>query len=83
MRVEIIGHANQVANNLGLGFLGKARENSLGIEMTHAGLAVEQQNTIKSVPAYQIWAARNRSQMHCERLLISVFIGVHRRLCSE
>ena len=65
MRVEIIGRANQMANNLGLVFLGKAHANSLGIEITHAGLAVEQQNTIESVPAYQNWAARYRSQLHC------------------
>ncbi len=65
MRVEFIRRPDQVANNLGLGFLGKAHENYLGIEITHAGLAVEQQNTIESVPAYQNWAARYRSQLHC------------------
>lgn len=44
---KIIGCAFQVSNGLGSGFLEKVYENALVIELSHAGLRVEQQKTIK------------------------------------
>ena len=51
---KIIGCAFQVANGLGSGFLEKVYENALVIELSQAGLRVEQQKSIKVIYAGQV-----------------------------